>query len=99
VSIECPGCGAKSNLTFRECLEPYSMSFSIRPEEGRAVQAKTAAGTLSAFHDLMASIGAELGHESLVHLIAARVDDDLSVHFTVSVNPFIRAPDQSGGLE
>lgn len=95
MSLECPSCGTAFGVSFKESLLPYSMTFSIRPDAGRAVQAKTVGGVLTSLQSLLVEAGENVGHGSLVHLIDARVDEDMSVHLTVAVSPFHKEADEA----
>lgn len=96
MQLDCPKCGETLAINLKESLKPYTMTMTIKPEKGRMVAAKTVGGVIANFAELLANIGDDVGHDTIVHVHDLRVDDDMSVHVTVNCTPMRKdAPSDS----
>ena len=85
--IQCPKCDTRLHVAMKESLEPYSMTFTMYPLEGRMVAAETVSRSLFALSRALKAAGDICDHKTEVFFTGATVGDDMSVSLTVSAVP------------
>jgi hypothetical protein len=88
--MDCPKCGAGFDVTLKESLAPYSMGLKLCPNENRMISAEATARMIFALSRALKAAGNELDHKTDVYLTDAVVNDDMSIHLTLSAIPIIR---------